>query len=77
MVNSSKTSTGIITASVFVGNVHDSSFEYGRVFVEDVLELTRPHFVAGDVDLVFDAVDQVHPALLVHNRAVARPPIFG
>lgn len=41
------------------------------MFVKDVLNLARPFLVPRDIDLVFDPVDQVNPALFVYDRTVA------
>src|SRR3954471_10257494 len=58
-------------ASVLVGHADDRRLAHGRVAVEDVLDLAWPDLVARRVDLVLLAVDEVEPAVGVHEADVA------
>src|SRR5207248_9428894 len=58
-------------AAVLVGNADDRRLLDRLVAVEPVLDVTRPDLVPGGVDLVLLAVDEVEPALLVHEPYVA------
>src|SRR3954452_18555579 len=58
-------------AAVLVGDADDGRLADGGVTVEDVLDLARPDLVAGRVDLVLLAVDEIEPAVLVHEADVA------
>jgi hypothetical protein len=59
-------------AAIGVGDADDGGLAHGRMAVEDVLDLARPHLEAGGVDLVLLAVDHVEPAVGVHEADVAR-----
>ena len=58
-------------ATVRIGDPDHRRLEHRRMLVQDVLDLARPHLVAGCVDLIFHAVDHVEPALLVHEPDIA------
>jgi len=47
-----------------------SGFAHGGMLVQDALHLPRPHLVAAGDDHVLLAVDDVEPALLVHEPDV-------
>src|SRR3954453_12167023 len=60
-------------AAVLVRYADDRRLPDRRVAVEDVLDLARPDLVARRVDLVLLAVDEVEPAVVVHEADVAGP----
>src|ERR671933_2051153 len=60
-------------AAVLVRDADDRRLADRRVAVEDVLDLARPDLIARGVDLVLLAVDEVEPAVRVHEADVAGP----
>src|SRR5213592_1282712 len=58
-------------AAVGVGDADDGRLADGLVPVQDVLDLARPDLVARGHDHVLLAVDEVEPAVLVHETHVA------
>src|SRR5690606_12274454 len=59
-------------AAVGIGLADDGRLPDGGMLVKDVLDLARPDLVPGNVDLVLDAVDQVDPAVDIHDGAIPR-----
>lgn len=58
-------------AAIGVGDADDGGFAHGGVGVEHVFDVAGPDFVAGGVDHVFFAIDQIEPACLVHEADIA------
>ena len=53
--------------AIRVHDAHHRSFTDRRAFVENVLDLTRPHLESRRVDLIRHSIDYVEPAVAVMN----------
>ena len=58
-------------AAIRVGDADDGGLAHGRMLVQHFLDLARPDLEARRDDHVLRAVDEIEPALLVHEADVA------
>ena len=58
-------------AAIRVGDADDGRLAHGRMLIEHLLDLARPDLEARRDDHVLRAVDEIEPALLVHEADVA------